>query len=335
MDKIYKVVVPRRLTSVTEILGMKLGILDLSKYESCEFDFTNCSFGEPLPMLLLACEIRLLFKNNNHLKITARSQKGEFRGYADHIGLFRFIGFDRGNSPGQALGSANYIPVQVVDLNKLREASAGRPYAEIVEEKSTELARILTQQQRGDLFSAIQYSLREMMRNSAEHSLGNSLVIFGQYWPAKSLADIVLFDTGVGIRATLSGSGIVVADDKLALLEAIKPGVSGVSETEMKYQDEQWRNSGFGLYVTSSFFAERGRFRIISGTAGLTCKGTTKTHHDWRFSGTCIQMVLDTSNIEGASKRILEIVSEGELQQDSDGGRVKKIASKSSKSVFF
>ena len=283
-------------------------------------------------MLLAASEVKEMTRNNPSVEFVCRSKDNHFRGYADHIGFFRHMGFLRGNQPGQAWGSTGYIPIQSIDANSLKEASGDRPYAEIVEEKSAELAGVLTQCQTGGVYTALQYALREMLRNSVEHSLCDKVVLFGQFWPRKDLAEIVLYDNGVGIRQTLTESGVnPAATTEEALELALRPGVSGVSEYERKHQHENWRNSGFGLYVTSRFCSERGIFRVISQDAGLTLSKHGRSKHDWRFHGTCIQMKLDTSDLEKSGDRILEIVTEGEVETGLSGE--KRPASKSSKSV--
>lgn len=138
-------------------------------------------------MLLLGREIRTLKKNNPEIHLVCRSRSTQFRGYADHMGFFKYCGFNRGNHVGEALGSNTYLPIHVFDMDDWKAASGDRPYAEIVEEKSSELAHVLTQERNGGLFTAVQYSLREMMRNSVGHSFGDLLVVFAQYWPAKKV----------------------------------------------------------------------------------------------------------------------------------------------------
>lgn len=324
---------PSRLDNVTNVLGLNLPKQRLVKGSRCVLDFTSCVFGEPLPMLLAAREYHHLKRSNPNVDFYCRTNSSAFRGYADHIGFFRHMGFSRGNRPGAAAGSSNYIPIQVIDLNEWRSASADRPYAEIVEEKTFELAEVLTQATHGGVFVALQYSMREIIRNAIEHSQSQVLVLFGQYWPTKHIAEIVIYDVGVGVHNTLVDSGEHKVDrDADALLLAIKPGITGVSERERSFQHEGWQNSGFGLYVTSRFCSENGVFRMISGTRGVTRNSRGIVIHEWAFGGTCIQMKIRTNNIENSGPRILEIVAEGEAEIGTESKR--PLASRSSKSVF-
>jgi hypothetical protein len=177
-----------------------LSSIQLSADEECAIHFSSCEFGEPLPMLILGREIRNLIRNNRGSKITAYSKPTSFRGYADHVGFFRYCGFQRGNEPGQALGSPNYIPITFLDIDDLKQASGDRPYAEIMVEKAAELTKVLMQEDNGPVFDVISYSIREMLRNAAEHSQSSVVVIFGQFWPQKHRAEIALFDAGIGIK---------------------------------------------------------------------------------------------------------------------------------------
>ena len=96
--------VPTRLDGISTLLRLKLRDIDLSSHETCVINFTKCTFGEPLPMLLLGREINSLKAANPNVDFICRSRESKFRGYADHIGYFRYIGFDRGKQIGQAFG---------------------------------------------------------------------------------------------------------------------------------------------------------------------------------------------------------------------------------------
>lgn len=52
------VTIPRELRLAENVFSLKLDQLDLTFVDACTFDFRNCEFGEPLPMLLLAEKIK-------------------------------------------------------------------------------------------------------------------------------------------------------------------------------------------------------------------------------------------------------------------------------------
>jgi len=313
--------IPHRLDRISSLLDLNIPNTDLSQFDSCRIDFTACGFGEPLPMLLLGRDLRALMRNNIGKRFSCTTVAGQFRGYADHVGFFRYCGFLRGNEIGEARGSSNYVPIQLIDLNEMKIASGERPYVEIVEEKSDELARVLLGSGQHGAFNSVRYSIREILRNSVEHSQGGVVIFFGQYWPNRSQAEIVIFDTGVGVVQTLLESGVVDgANQHQALRKALEPGITGVSAAERAAQEPNTRNSGFGLYVTSRYCSEFGTFRILSHGAALTVNNQEISNQNWRFSGTCVQMKIRTDLDNSGGQRILDIIGEGEqaLEDSND-----------------
>ncbi|MFT5867327.1 MAG: hypothetical protein ACI82I_003087, partial [Gammaproteobacteria bacterium] len=118
--------------------------------------------------------------------------------------------------------------------------------------------------------------------------------------------------------------------DLAAIMKSMEPGVTGVSTAEREFQDETFRNSGFGLYVTSKFFSEVGFFRILSGDSAVTVNSNGVSEHTWSFQGTCILMSCDLTKMDGAGERILKIIEEGE---EASGGLIE--ASTASKRIGF
>ena len=326
-----KEITVNKLASIGDILALELSKMDLNGHDECDLIFSNCKFGKPLPMLIAGREIRALTRNNPKVKFTLISRGGNFQGYADHVGFFRYCGFDRGNHLGQAEGSRNFTPITAYNLDALREASGDRPYAEIIEEKSTELTRLLLRTDSGDVFAIIQYSIREILRNCMEHSEARGAIVFGQYWPTTGEADIVIYDTGIGLQGSLLSAGLLAESNSRRAIElALEPGVSAISEAERQYQDQHYRNSGFGLYVTSTFFGNFGNFKVITGDCGLDIKKGKRNFHDWNFQGTCINLRFNANSITAGREEIRRIVQEGEQKI---GG--KTAASASSKSLPF
>ena len=270
---------------------------------------------------------------NPEAKFACRSRPGEFRGYADHIGFFQHAGFVRGNPAGAAMGSSTYLPITTIDANELKTSSGERPYGELAEEKALHMARVLTQTDTGASFHTIAYAIREMLRNSIEHSFSDEVVMLAQFWPFKNQAEIAIYDGGIGVRNSLSDTEETDAiSDEDAITRALKPGVTGVSEAVRAHQHKDYRNSGFGLYVTSKLCAENGFFRLISGNAGVNRNSSGDTFYNWPFDGTCVQMRINTSSISDANALIDQIVAEGEAEAKIEGRDVK--ASGSSKSVI-
>ena len=164
-----------------------------------------------------------------------------------------------------------------------------------------------------------------------EHSQGGLAFVFGQYWPKTGEADIVIYDNGIGLQESLLAADLLKdADSRKAIELALEPGVSSITEAEREYQDEHYRNSGFGLYVTSTFFGNLGNFKVISGDCGLDIRKGARNFHDWKFQGTCINLRINTKAIHNGRDVIRSIVHDGEQKI---GG--KYTASASSKSLSF
>ncbi|WP_299734610.1 hypothetical protein [uncultured Roseobacter sp.] len=311
MTKQRSIIIPRNLTNFSAVANLKIREIDLDGIDRCIISFVGTSFAEPLPMIALASDLRNLRTRFPHVTYVCRSRETAFRGYADHIGYFRFLGFSRGNQIGDASGSGNYVPIHLFDINKLKANAGDEPYGKIVSEESLRLAEVLTQSNKGGLFVAVEYAIREVFRNAVEHGMGSKAALLGQYWPTKEIAEIVICDNGVGIAETLKD--YYDTDSPIdALSLSLNPGISGTSDLEREHQNPYYRNSGFGLYTTSTFCAEHGLFRVISGDAGVTRQSNNLNSHNWSFDGTCVQMKIRTSDLNDSAAKIQRIVEKGE-----------------------
>lgn len=317
---------PPELKKPSEILQIGIDTTDLSKESKCVLDFTEVRYAEPLPLMMIADQLSVLRHKFPNVEYRCLSKPGKFRGYADHIGFFRFLNFRRGNRPNGSTGSRRYIPITLFDTETLKKASGDdpftTPYVNIIEEKSAELATVLTQLDSGNVSAMfIRYCLREAMRNVLEHSFATKMAVFAQHYPNSQKTDIVIMDNGVGVRKTLADSGCKdLHSDIDAIRLALEPGITSVSDYERSLQPLETQNTGFGLYVTSQFCSRHGIFRILSGNAAITLFQNGETQHNSRFSGTCIHISFDTSHIEDAEAELKGIIAMGEKQSDSRSG---------------
>lgn len=315
------IVVPSRLTLLTSVHDLKIDKLELSDGDECNIRLSNCRYAEPGPLMFLAAKIRVLMNQNKNVKFTLWTKSNDFTGWADHIGFFSFLGFERGNALGVATGSPNYTPVTVFDIETLQKDAGDMPLGKFVSNAVRGLAQNLSQQDEGPVFDLVEYSVREIMRNAAEHSRGSRIALLGQCWPAKQIAEIVIMDNGVGIAENLYNNELLECEtNREALKFALLPGVTGVTLDERLNQDDHWGNSGFGMFVTSRFCAENGLFRVISGSNGLSLGGEVQTEHPWDFKGTFVQMRLSFANAQRRVDRIEELTETG---KDAFGKLVK------------
>ncbi|MEO0937327.1 MAG: ATP-binding protein [Pseudomonadota bacterium] len=313
-----RVVIPRELRLAESVFDLRLDRIDLTYTDGLTVDFSAFDFGEPLPLLLLAEKIKAIVSRfpKCRYRLIAGREKGHT--YLDHIGFFKYIGWDRGRKPGEAWGSRGYIPIETFNLSAYRSAAGNRPVAQLINEEASRLAKILCQSDDGSLFDILQYAIREIVRNSAEHSRGERVTIFGQYWPSRNEAEIVVADDGVGIPETLYDNEYIDCNNaREALKFAVLAGVSGVNLGDRIQQDDFWGNSGFGLYVTSRICSQSGSFRMISDKAGLTLARGNQIEHEWSFQGTCIQMKLKLRDPGAIQKSIPKLIADAEAQQKS------------------
>ncbi len=248
-------------------------------------------------------EVSVIFENYEH------------HTFAAHMGFFKAAGLNHGNDPGEAKGSSTYIPLTILRVHDIESEalSTGRAVGDVIEVESSRLAKILTQADTGELVDTVTFSLREIMRNVVEHSGSEVLEFCGQYWPSKQKVEIVVLDSGVGIRASLSRNPFIrVNSDRDAVHLALMPAVSGKTYKGVKRRsNDVWQNSGFGLYMTNRLCRNGGSFFVCSGAAGLILSDKGKTDLQTSFSGTAIRLVLHTGSLAGLSSSLERFRKEG------------------------
>lgn len=269
-------------------------------------------------MIIVAMKLNEIAEKHPNIDFTIeRDDKSEFTSYASHIGLFKFMKFDVGRNTGSAAGSQNYIPITSFDIADLKIRAGERPIGEVVNSEADRLARVLTQTDRGDCFDLLQISLREIVRNSTEHSNGKNITLFAQHWPNEQKSEIVVVDDGIGIFEALSQNDIL--DDCDTSLKAIKyallPGVTGVPRAVRAQQDEFWGNSGFGLWMTSRLCARHGNFAILSDESLLMLGPRRQNDFEFPFRGTAAQLSLNNSKMDNLEREVRALKEEGENHQ--------------------
>jgi len=310
-----KIFAPHRLVLATHIFELGWDKLELPDGCECVIDMSGCSYGEPQGMLLFSAICRDLIRRHPNVTFKLKTAANSFRGYASHVGLFKHIGFELGNKPNTAVGSRTYTPIRTFIIPRIKEAAQDVPVGKYLTKYSSELSEVLCQEKYGDIFDLFEYCFREVMRNAVEHGDGQNLIVFGQRWDRSGIAEIAIYDDGVGIAETLYDNEYIDCNNgREALKFAILPGISGVSRDERFAQDDKWGNSGFGLYVTSRFCAEYGSFRMISGSDALTFSRGVQSEHKWNFPGTFVQMRFSMQSAKTQVARINEIIEDGKAE---------------------
>jgi hypothetical protein len=298
---------PSALAFASEIAGLP----DSPEYE---INFSRVGLVEPFPMLLIASQLRKLNQRQPEPEISCSGH--EHMTYAAHMGFFQSFGLDHGNAPGQARGSANYLPITVFETEDVeREAATkGIEVGNQIEATSQRLSAILCGDDDGPLFDTLTYSIREIIRNAVEHSRSERFGICAQHWPSRKRVEVAILDRGIGLRSTLARNPhIDVSDDKKALNFALMPAISGKAFKGSKLQRTgNWTNSGFGLYMTNRICRNGGTFFIASGTAGMLLTRTAgKRYFECSMDGTAVRMVINTSALPKLRDSLLRYKEEG------------------------
>lgn len=301
-----------------------LRLWDLPEAQLYSIDFSDLKWVEPFGMLLFASRLRTFAAARRPARFRALNY--EHLGYAAHMGFFQSFGLCFGKDPGEAPGGTQYIPVTVLELTEVEREAADeyRDPREIIERRSEALASILTREEGGDLQDTLSYSLREIFRNVLEHSKAKQLWYAAQYWPEKDTVELCILDEGIGVRESLAKNPhITVHHDHDAIRLALLPGISGIAFKGARQESDPWRNSGYGLFMTSQLCGYGGSFMICSGTQGLVLDSGRQSVYPINFPGTALRLEIFAPAVRRLSKVLEELREKGraiagELRQCSE-----------------
>jgi hypothetical protein len=226
-------------------------------------------------MLFLAAKILELKERLPELKIEVTNL--EEHPYPAHMGFFISIGIPFGKEIGEARGNARYLPIRALYREDLRKQDKYAALGDLIQKHADEIAEMISRDatRKTELYDALSYSLREMIRNVFEHSESARVLYCAQYWPMAGKVEVSILDRGIGIRQSLgTNPNYRYPTDKLALEMSLLPSVSG--KTHMSFNSSLWSNSGYGLYMTSRLCRHGGNFVIASGRAAIGLSKTLK-----------------------------------------------------------
>ena len=301
--------IPRSL-NLKDTIKFVSYLLSLPDSDEYVFDFINLKWIEPFSLLYLSYSINYFVGMHSGSDIIATNfNKTQAATYAGHMGFFKAFRVDVGNKPGQAMGGQNYIPIEIFNLDVWQEeAKVERKYiGEIIEQRSREFTQVLTRESKGDLIDTLEFVLREIIRNVAEHSGAQQVGFCAQYWPLRNMVELAILDSGIGFKTSLSENPFLDKDmtDRAALNYALLPGISG-KMYKGKYKDpyDEWENSGFGLYMASEICRNGGSFFVCTNSAGALLRRTTKQNIELATPCTAIRLRLNTNMIAPTSKAL-------------------------------
>jgi len=286
------------------------------------YDFSKMQHCPPFGVLAIANAIRTNIKKYPHAQhIPVRMNETQGSDYAHSLGLFRMLGWESGKKELNDCGQPYHIPIVELSPELLRNEYGKDTVilGNLIEHAAEKMATTLTQSPSSDITKALQYCIREMVRNTFEHGKTNSVWVCGQFWPQKGRAEIAIMDEGCGIKASLqSNHRFKCTSDKDANKLALQPGVSRMVGL---YQDpyDDWQNSGYGLYVSSSLCTLGGHFILASGDDATFLNNHGQKNYSSTMNGTIVCLSLNANNIEDLSKLLKAIVSEGSRRSKEYG----------------
>jgi hypothetical protein len=286
--------------------------------EPIELDFERVGFLTPMAMIFLVHRVRAIqFSRKNTRVIATNIENNE---WLRNMGLLTACGLEifqeHKNRPGD---SENYIPITVVKKNEFIQKHGLAALQEGVDHEAAALTRILLRVGLGPAFDAVQYSLREIIRNVFEHSAARTLMYCAQYYPKLRRAHLVIGDDGIGIPNSLRNNPkFLKLSDKAAVEISLMPGVSGNYLALSGQQGtSRWTNSGYGLYMTSRLCRNAGQFYVFSNNYGLVLssdRNNEKSKFSYslnNFKGTLICMNIDLGMKGDFSNHLKKYAEEG------------------------
>jgi len=309
---VHKVKIPQNL-SLRNAINFCNRLWELGHHDEYAFDFVNLGLVEPFTMAYVANELKRFRASKPDSKFTALNHRDKT--YAAHMGFFQAFGLKFGNEPGEASGSSTYLPLTILKVKDL-EQEANQTYehvGNVIETRAERISKILTRQESGDLVDTLTFSIREIIRNVVEHSESEIVEYCAQYWPSKKLVELAVLDTGTGVMKGLSSNPYLkIEDERDALHLALLPGISGkMFKGVKKRRDDEWQNSGFGLYMTSRICRNGGDFFIASNDKSLFLDRNSKQDIECNYLGTALRLRIDTSKISTYSEMLAQYRTEG------------------------
>jgi len=300
-------------------------------------DFGTC---DPFGMLMIGAKIREFEKRNNH--ITYYYDPVDIpHSYSAHMGFYQSIGIPYGKEPGEASGSHTYKPISKLSIDIIKKTAQRRRVnvAEVVEDHAEALAKILYAGST-EAVEHMSFAIREIMRNVVEHSKSDTLWYAGQVWRSYDLVEIAILDDGIGIHDSLKANRYYaphVNNNLEALKLALEPGITRTFMPNRRIREDYedgWRNSGFGLYITSNICSNIGSFFMCSGDSAVERSKLKENFIPCSLQGTAIRMRLRLIDIPLVTDLRSKLLREGEVHALKNAKAIGK-ASKASGLSFM
>lgn len=324
-----KFTAPSTLNDFT-VMDVIKKISDHPELVEIHIDFSNVRFAHPIGTLILSQFLKYCAFNKNSTIIAYAPTKMDVRSYLETVGFLEFIKTSD-LSWRKVNTSKTYIPLSVIDFYEIKqrkreyytEFREHKPLQEFIQEIANNYSEWIFDR----VESTISYCIREIVRNSLEHSGAKYCSIFGQIFRTADRIEFCIADSGKGIFNSLAEKYDLSSTDE-ALRYSIKPGISA----ESVQNAGEYSNSGFGLYVLSEIAKLYGYMIIGSSDKALVIKENEIKVEDHYYPGTFVGFCVTYRDLLRNYSKIDEIIREGELLSRRMGGI--KNASASTKKII-
>jgi hypothetical protein len=279
----------------------------LREASAIAIDFRDLAVVDPFGMLYASVLARDMIESG----VTFDASNADANSYYAYMGLLREFGHNIRLDREPPKGNDRHIPITHVtrdDLFGPTRASHAAHVGDAVEDLANGWAQILTQSEGGELVDSLTYCLREIVRNSFEHSGSDDILVCAQYRPSADRVDLAFADRGCGVRRTLTRNPRVIADTDLDAIEiSLLPGISGTHRPRMRSRsNDPWSNTGYGLFMTQRICREGGAFTMASGTAMLRLAGDVRIPvQDSANVGTVVGLSIRLGSLESLQKKLV------------------------------
>ncbi len=214
-------------------------------------------FAEPFALSMLAALGDEAASKNINVTLETPSVSG--LRYAKRMHLFEFLKVSYDQSVTEKEESGKFIPIaRVANADALKAFIAQLMSLWHLPEESA---------------AAVSYCVSELVRNVLEHAGPSCAYVCAQYYKEKQRVEIGVADRGKGILSSLHRNYPDLRTDQAAIVEALKPGVTG---------SKSFENAGAGLFFTKSLAKlSSSYFSIYSGKA---CYRVRKSNPDGQIT---------------------------------------------------
>lgn len=303
---------PRPIT-VDSICQFSIDVQSLPEKERLLFIAGADQFITPTGLICLTkiCNRRVRASENEKCSYSGLANYG----YANNLGFSDALNLIDRPFPQGAFGGQTYVPISRLlrsDL-ELRAAEKFCHVGDVIEDNCLPIAKRISQGLSERLTIIISRLLREIFRNTFEHSEADLCGYSAQYWPRMEEVEFCIADRGMGIRRSLSENKYLqIASDADALQLAVMPGLSSKAWRHKKKksaQKSEWDNAGFGLFQAYRLFGSLGTLMIASGSAAIVFERGSRTKIlPCDFEGTVVSARLNLSDIAAIESTIESIV---------------------------